>query len=131
MSTVEDERGVLTTCLESLGWTAHFAASESEARQLLAGRPVGIIFLDDDDPEHCWRSLMDLFRWRGPACPPCIVLSSRADNRLWAEVLNLGAYDLLPKPLEVAQLEWAIESLRISSRRAEPLQRQTKGKEQP
>jgi FixJ family two-component response regulator len=33
--------------------------------------------------------------------PPCLIVSSNlADERLWAEVLNEGGYDLLPKPFE-------------------------------
>jgi DNA-binding response OmpR family regulator len=44
--------------------------------------------------------------------PRLIVISSQADDSLWAEVLNLGGYDLLPKPLvpeevaRVAGLAW-------------------------
>jgi DNA-binding response OmpR family regulator len=33
--------------------------------------------------------------------PPFLIVTSRlADERLWAEVLNLGAYDVLAKPFE-------------------------------
>ncbi len=33
-----------------------------------------------------------------------IVTSKVADERLWAEVLNLGGYDLLMKPLDPAEV---------------------------
>ena len=33
--------------------------------------------------------------------PPALIVTSRlADERLWAEVLNLGAFDLLSKPFD-------------------------------
>ena len=45
--------------------------------------------------------------------PPHLIVSSRlADERLWAEVLNLGGYDVLVQPfdcgevLRVARMAW-------------------------
>jgi DNA-binding response OmpR family regulator len=40
--------------------------------------------------------------------PPSLIVTSRlADERLWAEALNLGAYDVLAKPFD------SIETLRV------------------
>ncbi len=37
--------------------------------------------------------------------PPCLIASSRlADDRFWSEALNLGAYDVLAKPLEPVEV---------------------------
>jgi DNA-binding response OmpR family regulator len=36
--------------------------------------------------------------------PPLIVTSRLADERLWAEALNLGAYDVLAKPFDPQEL---------------------------
>ena len=48
-------------------------------------------------PDGDWRDLLnDLSR---KADPPCLIVTSRlADQHLWAEVLNLGGYDVLAKP---------------------------------
>jgi DNA-binding response OmpR family regulator len=36
--------------------------------------------------------------------PPSLIVTSRlADERLWAEALNLGAYDVLAKPFDSAE----------------------------
>ena len=36
---------------------------------------------------------------------PCLIVTSRlADNRLWAEALNLGAWDVMAKPFEHAEV---------------------------
>jgi len=38
------------------------------------------------------------------ADPPLLILTSRlADERLWAESLNLGAWDVLPKPFQAGE----------------------------
>jgi len=42
--------------------------------------------------------------------PKFVVASQRADGRLWAEVLNLGGYDLLMKPLDADEVAWLAES---------------------
>jgi DNA-binding response OmpR family regulator len=46
--------------------------------------------------------------------PPLIVSSRLADDRLWAEVLNLGGYDLLIKPFTAAEVSRVV---RMAARR--------------
>jgi DNA-binding response OmpR family regulator len=41
---------------------------------------------------------------RLPDAPLLIVTSRLADERLWAEALNLGAYDVLAKPFDTAEV---------------------------
>jgi DNA-binding response OmpR family regulator len=37
--------------------------------------------------------------------PPCLIVASRlADERLWAEVLNLGGYDVLDTPFDAEEV---------------------------
>ena len=45
-----------------------------------------------------WQDLWDVLR--GTPVPPVFIVSAYwADERLWAEVLNLGAYDVSPNPI--------------------------------
>ena len=38
--------------------------------------------------------------------PPLVIVTSRvADEALWAEALNLGAYDVLAKPFDASEVE--------------------------
>jgi hypothetical protein len=46
-----------------------------------------------------------------------VFMSRAADERLWAEMLNLGAFDLLMKPLLAAEVGWVIDSA-VHRRRA-------------
>jgi DNA-binding response OmpR family regulator len=43
--------------------------------------------------------------------PPSLIATSRlADDYLWVEVLNLGAYDVLAKPFDTAELIKGVRS---------------------
>ena len=43
--------------------------------------------------------------------PPSFIVTSRlADERLWVEALNVGAYDVLVKPFDVAELKRVLNS---------------------
>ena len=62
-------------------------------------------------PDADWREVL----WQTASlakAPRMIVVSSQADESLWAEVLNLGGYDVLPMPLvddeviRVVRLAW-------------------------
>ena len=51
--------------------------------------------------------------------PPLLILTSRlADERLWAEALNLGVHDVLAKPYEKTEVAWVMNAaLRYWERR--------------
>ena len=67
--------------------------------------------MDDDLQAPSWRELLeDVSAQNEIPAPKVIVLSRLADNRLWAEVLNLGGYDVLPKPLDAVEVAWAVRS---------------------
>jgi DNA-binding response OmpR family regulator len=62
-----------------------------------------------------WQELLE--QAESPPDPPCLILTFRlGDDRLWAEALNLGAYDVLAQPfdgeevvriLSMAWLHWS------------------------
>jgi DNA-binding NtrC family response regulator len=88
--------------------------------------PLPLVLCDSDVWPGSWRELLrhvlEISR------PPQLVVASRfADEQLWAEALNLGAYDVLAKPfhqhevertLSSAWLRWRLSHLR---KRAESL----------
>ena len=43
-----------------------------------------------------------------PDAPRLIVTSTQADEHLWAEVLNMGGYDVLTTPFDRNELLWAV-----------------------
>ena len=58
---------------------------------------ISIVMCEHDLSPGSWKELLD-FTERLPSPPPVIVTSRVADERMWAEVLNLGGYDVLARP---------------------------------
>jgi FixJ family two-component response regulator len=73
-------------------------------------------------PDGSWKALVDHCR-QLPVSPPVIVAADHADDFLWMEVLNRGAYNLLGKPFVEQEVFRVVSAawlhLRISVR--EPL----------
>lgn len=65
----------------------------------LRENPVGVVISHTELPDGTWKDLLEELSQFTP--PPSLIVFSRlADHRLWAEVLNLGAYDVLPAPVD-------------------------------
>jgi FixJ family two-component response regulator len=71
----------------------------------------GVVLCDEHLPDGSWRDLLAAMEPLHD--PPVLIVSSHiADERLWSEVLNLGAFDLLAAPfdsrevLRVVSLAW-------------------------
>jgi DNA-binding response OmpR family regulator len=85
------------------------------ALQVIKENRLPIVLCDD----ACgWREMLEDLKTL-PDPPFLIVTSVLADDRLWSEALNLGAYDVLAKPfradevarvLNMAWLRWAKRS---------------------
>ena len=60
--------------------------------------------------------------------PPLLIVTSRfADERLWAEALNVGAYDVLAKPFERDEVNRVLTSAWVRRARATARAASTKG----
>ena len=65
----------------------------------LNGKQVPVLICECDEVPNAWLKL--LCEITALPRPPLLILISRlADERLWAEALNLGAWDLMAKPLD-------------------------------
>ena len=82
---------------------------------------VPVVICDQALPDGGWKSLLAELEWL-PLRPSLVVSSRHADLRLWAEVLNLGAHDLLlASPFEPEEVLRVTESAwRASERRIRP-----------
>jgi len=60
---------------------------------------IPIVVTERDLSPGSWKDLLD--HSAGLPRPPLVIVTSRmADERLWAEALNLGAWDVLAKPFD-------------------------------
>jgi len=84
-------------------WKLHHVPNVREARAFLEHQPVAVLFSDTELPDGGWEDVLDEAT-NSPEPPSMIVFSRLADDRLWAEVLNLGGYDLLETPFHPAEV---------------------------
>ena len=66
-----------------------------------------MVVCDSDSTPQAWKQLLRVYA-HSAAAPLVIVASRLADERLWAEALNLGAYDVLAKPFDKVELTRAV-----------------------
>jgi DNA-binding response OmpR family regulator len=92
-------------------WTLYVARDAAEAKQVLRQTSVPVILCESELPDGNWKDL--LAAAAGIQSPPLLIVTSRlADEYLWAEVLNLGGYDVLAKPfnsvefIQVMSMAW-------------------------
>jgi len=93
----EEDHWALIHIMRPAGWAVDTARTCAEAVQSLAVEAALVVVVERCLPDGTWKTLLNqLMRMEFP--PKVIVTSSLADERLWAEVLNLGGFDLLAQP---------------------------------
>jgi DNA-binding response OmpR family regulator len=95
----EGDLGKLERIFDECGWTLGRVRTRSEARDFMNSTPVRVVISERELPEGGWREMLDDLMQRSD--PPSLLVTSRlADDSLWAEVLNMGGYDVLAQPLD-------------------------------
>lgn len=100
-------RSALHGIFGDAGWRVTESQSIAEACTSLASAWDSLVICDYVQPDGTWRDLMQSVRVFSPFSE-LIVTSHIADERMWAEIQNLGAFDLLAEPFD------AIEALRVA-----------------
>ncbi len=90
-------------------WELHRADCLASARAMLRRREIGVVICERDLSPGTWIDMLNEGQLL-PNAPSLIVTSRLADDRLWAEALNLGAYDVLAKPFERMELVRSVSS---------------------
>jgi DNA-binding NarL/FixJ family response regulator len=71
----------------------------SAALSVLRDRPSEVVVCERDLQPGSWKDVLEHLTIL-PDPPSLVVTSRHADERLWAEALNLGAFDVLAKPFD-------------------------------
>ncbi|MBZ5618887.1 MAG: hypothetical protein LAQ69_09220 [Acidobacteriia bacterium] len=66
-----------------------------------------VIVCERDLPDGGWKDILEIAASL-QSRPPVVVASRQADDYLWAEVLNLGGYDVLRKPLDKGEVSRSV-----------------------
>ena len=105
------DRLLLLEVFRASGWRLFEARDRRTALRCLDRNLVQVVLAKKSVRDWTWKRLLtDLRRLVRP--PQLIVTSQLADERLWAEALNWGAYDVLAEPLQRDELERVVASAR-------------------
>jgi len=103
ISPTDADHVFLQHAFSRLNWQVHGVRSRREALTWLRRQPVSVVLCEESLPDCDWKAILrELTAFEDP--PVLIVTSRLADDALWAEVLNLGAYDLLVKPFDLTEV---------------------------
>ena len=99
-----DDRMSLSNIFSDSDWKLQFTHSLRQFRAALKKDSVQLVMSEARLSDgHCWKDLLRELENMSPP-PPLIVADRLADEALWAEVLNLGAYDLLITPFDAKEV---------------------------
>jgi DNA-binding response OmpR family regulator len=99
VSPLDDDHRFLTQILRHSKWKYFVARSRAEALTFLRDNTVPVLICEADLGDGTWRDLLEDTS-RMEHIPLLIVTSRLADDVLWAEVLNLGGYNVLAQPFD-------------------------------
>ncbi|MGA3042789.1 MAG: hypothetical protein ABSF54_18590 [Bryobacteraceae bacterium] len=100
---LDSHRGALRDILAASPGDIHEAATYGEAVAILNYRRIAVAICDAEIEGGNWQALWS--HVQSQPHPPNLIVSSRlADERLWAEVLNLGGYDVLAQPFDPGEV---------------------------
>jgi len=84
-------------------WSLSATEDVPSATARLQNETVPIVLCESESRAGSWKDVLEsVGRFSAP--PMLIVASRTADEYLWAEALNLGAYDVLSKPYRPAEV---------------------------
>ena len=90
-------------------WELATAESVAEARVWLQRNSAPLVLCERLLPDGDWKDLLAVVnRMEGP--PRIIVTSRQADDELWIEALNFGAFDVLRLPARPSEVFSALSS---------------------
>ena len=109
VSPSQHDHDTLASLLGREQWTIHKALSLRSASAFLQAHDVPLVICEHDLLPGKWTELLDVIRLL--LIPPFLIVTSRvADDYLWAEALNVGAYDVLAKPFDLTEVTRILSS---------------------
>ena len=96
-------RGIFQTA----GWHLQRAPTIETVLQFMERAVLPVLICEVQLPDGLWSALLRRAE-RFPRPPRLVVASRLADERLWAEVLNLGGFDVLSTPFEASEVRHVV-----------------------
>lgn len=109
VSPSEEDHWFLRKTLKPPAFHVRSARRLFEAEPLIRKARIPVIVAECDLGDCCWKDLWRIIEASGGfPRPRLIVMASGAGERLWSEVLSLGAYDVLERPFDRGETVWIV-----------------------
>lgn len=103
-----EDRTSLNSILKGSAWKIRYARPSRRKRAAPDLGLVAAVLTEAHLPDgRTWKDVLREIQGT-PNPPPLIVTDRLADEALWAEVLNLGGYDVLAKPFDEKEVLHAV-----------------------
>ena len=89
----------LISILRGFGYNVRWSTTLSDGLIGLRTTAAPVVICESKLPDGTWKDLVQFAGSLEP-CPPVIVSDRDADDKLWADVLTAGGYDVLLEPFE-------------------------------
>jgi len=109
VSPIEQDHSALQAIVGHSTWSLLKASDLHSAVGLLKRGDVAVLLAERDLRDGNWIDVLE-YTVTLPSAPSVIVTSRHADDRLWAEALNRGAWDVLAKPFDRSEVIRSVKS---------------------
>jgi DNA-binding NtrC family response regulator len=109
VSSLDEDHLSLQGIIGRSKWLLSKARDLVSTLALLEKQEITVLLCEQNLLPGTWRDVLEHLN-AVPQAPPLIVTSKFADDRLWGEALNLGAWDVLAKPFDHIEVIRSIKS---------------------
>jgi DNA-binding NtrC family response regulator len=102
------KRTALVDILEACGLEPMIASNVEETRQILARRPLHMVFCEDNLPDGGFREILRLVKANRPEIQ-VVVSSMLGDVDEYVEAMNLGAFDFIAPPYRSTEIVCVVD----------------------
>lgn len=106
---VSKEIDRLQRICKGYGWNIRTAHTHAGVSSVIQQKTTPVVVCETQLPGVNWTDILAITQKQEPECR-LIVTARLADDRLWAEVLNLGGFNVLAQPFEPSEVKQVIES---------------------
>jgi DNA-binding NtrC family response regulator len=109
VSPLDEDHSSLQAIIGHSKWLLFKARDLISTLALLEREQITVLLCEQNLLTGTWRDVLEHLNAM-PQAPSLIVTSKFADDRLWGEALNLGAWDVLAKPFDHIEVIRSIKS---------------------
>lgn len=108
ISSCRNDQATLRAILTQPAFRLRLARNLEQAAPLIASGKYPVVLVECTIGHHCWKDAWKLIQNSSLYPPPRLLVAAPDDERLWAEIINLGAFDLLVKPFHQEEVRWVV-----------------------